>query len=137
MKNPKLTITATFVIGALAGAWGVQTLEAQQQAPAFKRTILQTQDLSADGRQAVVALVEVQPGAVIGKHTHPGEEIGYILEGTLVLMVEGRPPLTLKAGDAFFVEAGKVHEGKNGNTPGKALSTYVVEKGKPLATPVK
>lgn len=136
MKYPKLTLTAAFAISALAGAWGVQTLEAQQQA-AFKRTILQTQDLSADGRQAVVALVEFQPGAVIGKHTHPGEEIGYILEGALVLEVDGKPPVTLKAGDAFFVEAGRVHWGRNGDTPGKALSTYVVEKGKPLATPVK
>lgn len=137
MKNPKLAIAAILVGGAFAGAWGIHTLEAQQQ-PAFKRAILQKQDLSAQGREAVVALAEFSPGAIAGKHTHPGEELGYILEGTLVLEVEGKPPVTLKAGDVFFVESGKVHDGKNiGKGTGKVLATYIVEKGKPLATPVK
>jgi quercetin dioxygenase-like cupin family protein len=93
--------------------------------------------LSTPGRAAVVALVDFQPGAVIGRHTHPGEELGYVLEGTLTLEVEGKPALNLKPGDAFFVEAGRAHWGRNGATPGKVLATYVVEKGKPLATAVK
>lgn len=98
----------------------------------------QKQDLSAPGREAVQVLAEFAPGAAAGKHTHPGEELGYVLEGTLVLEVQGQPAVTLKAGDSFFVPAGVVHDGKNtGKGPAKVLATYVVEKGKPIATPVK
>ena len=80
---------------------------------------------------------EFNPGAGTPKHTHPGEEVGYILEGTVVMELEGKPPVTLKAGDVFFIPAGQVHAAKNaGTTPAKVLSTYIVEKGKPLATPV-
>ena len=135
-RNPKLALTAGFVLAGTMGAWGLHGLNAQQP-PGFTRTLLQSPDLSAQGRAAVVARVEFQPGAHIGKHTHPGEELGYVLEGTLTLEVEGKPPVTLKAGDVFFVEAGRVHAGTNGNTPGKVLATYIVEKGKPLATAVQ
>lgn len=137
MKNPKLTLAAAFVFAGTMGARGIHGLDAQTQPAPFTRTILQTQDLSTPGRAVVVARVDFQPGAEIAKHTHPGEEAGYVLEGTLTLEVEGKPPVTLKAGDAFFVEAGRVHAGRNGNTPGKVLATYIVEKGKPLAQPAK
>ena len=61
-----------------------------------------------------------------------------MLEGTLVLEIQGKPPVTLKAGDSFFVPAAVVHDGKNaGKGPLKVLATYIVEKGKPVATPVK
>ena len=81
---------------------------------------------------------EFAPGVAAGKHTHPGEELGYVLEGALVLEIEGQPPVTLKAGDVFFVPAGVVHDGKNvGSGPAKVLATYIVERGKPVATPVK
>jgi quercetin dioxygenase-like cupin family protein len=122
---------ATLAIGLLS--YGV--LGAQQ--PGFTRTVLQTQD-SSSGRSIVQARAEFIPGGGAGKHTHPGEEIGYILEGTLQLEVEGKPPVVLKAGDAFFIPAGTVHDGKNiGTGPAKVLATYVVEKGKPVATPAK
>jgi len=137
MRDAKLTLAAAAVVAGVIGAWGIQTLEAQQQ-PAFKRTMLQKHDLSAQGREAVQVVAEFAPGAAAGKHTHPGEELGYILEGTLVLEVVGQKPLTLKAGDSFFVPAGVVHDGKNvGKGPAKVLATYIVEKGKPVATPVK
>ena len=137
LKNPKLILAATFACAGALGAWGIQRLDAQQPPPAFMRTILQTHDLSAQGRAAMVARVDFQPGAEIGRHTHPGEELGYVLEGTLTLEVEGKPPVTLKAGDSYFIEAGRVHGGRNGATPGKVLATYIVEKGKPLATAVR
>jgi len=137
MRNAKLTLAAASVVAGMMGAWGIEKLDAQQQ-PAFKRTMLQKNDLSTKGREAVQVLAEFAPGAAAGKHTHPGEELGYILEGTLVLEVVGQKPLTLKAGDSFFVPAGVVHDGKNvGKGPAKVLATYIVEKGKPVATPVK
>jgi quercetin dioxygenase-like cupin family protein len=116
-------------IGGLAA-----TLYAQQ--PGFTRKLLQDHDISAPDRHVVQALAEFIPGGVAGKHTHPGEEFSYIIEGTLELQVAGQPPRTLKAGDSFFVPAGIVHDGKNvGSGPAKVLATYVVEKGKPVATP--
>lgn len=133
-----MTRTAAFtlasVLVAVVALLGGPASNAQQ--PAFKRTVLQKGDLSMPGREAVTALAEIPAGVRVGKHTHPGEEIGYIVEGTLVLEVEGKAPVTLKAGDAFFVEAGRPHDGKNeGAATAKVLATYVVEKGKPLATP--
>jgi len=116
-------------IGGLAA-----TLYAQQ--PGFTRKMMQDQDVSATNRHAVQVIAEFVPGGAAGKHTHPGEELGYVLEGTLELQITGQPPRTLKAGDVFYVPAGVVHDGKNvGSGPAKVLATYVVEKGKPVATP--
>jgi quercetin dioxygenase-like cupin family protein len=106
--------------------------------PGFTRTMLQKVDSSAPGREAVQITAEFGPGMATGKHSHPGDEIGYVLEGPFVMTVEGRPPLTLKTGDHFFVPANTVHEGKNGGGPkAQVLITYIVEKGKPLSTPAK
>lgn len=135
-KDRKLSIAVSLAIGLAAGIWGIRTLNAQ--APGFKRVELQRHDLATPGREGVVARGEFNAGAAVPKHTHPGEEMAYILEGQVTLEIEGKPPATLKAGDVFFVPAGQVHAAKNaGTTPAKVLSTYVVEKGKPLATPVK
>ena len=136
MRNAKLALAATVSIVALTGALGAPSLLAQQ--PGFTRALLQKADLSTPGREAVQVRAEFDPGAVAGRHTHPGEEFTYILEGTLVLEVEGRAPVTLNAGDYFYVPAGVVHDGRNiGTTKARVLATYIVEKGKPLATPVK
>jgi quercetin dioxygenase-like cupin family protein len=107
------------------------------QAPAFKRTVLQQVELSMAGREAVTAKAELPVGVAAGRHTHPGEEIGYVLEGTVSVDIEG-VSTTLKAGDAFAIPAGKVHDATNmGAGQATIVSTYIVEKGKPLATPVK
>jgi quercetin dioxygenase-like cupin family protein len=82
--------------------------------------------------------VDIDPGVVAPKHTHPGEEIIYVLEGTLEYEVEGQPPVTLKAGDVLFIPAATIHAAKNvGRGNAAELATYVVEKGKPLLTLVK
>jgi quercetin dioxygenase-like cupin family protein len=110
------------------------------QKPAFKRTVLQKTDLSIPGREAVMGKAELPPGASSGRHTHPGEELGYILEGSVQLTVEGVDggSRTLKAGDSFVIPAGQVHDATNaGAGTATVVSTYVVEKGKPVATPVK
>ena len=104
----------------------------------IKRTDLQRHDLGATGREAIQVRVDFAPGAAFGKHTHPGEEIIYVLEGSLEYDIEGKPPVTLKAGDVFFVPAGTVHAARNVGTVNAAeLATYVVEKGKPVLTLVK
>jgi len=82
--------------------------------------------------------VEIDPGTASPRHTHPGEEIIYVLEGTLEYEVEGKPPVTLKAGDVLFIPAGTIHAAKNvGTGRGAELATYIVEKGKPLLTVVE
>jgi len=123
------------IVGVMAMA-GIGVLSAQQ--PGFTRKLLQDQNLSVPERHAVQALAEFIPGGAAGKHTHPGEELGYVLEGTLQLEIDGQPPRALKAGEAFFVPAGVVHDGRNvGSGPAKVLATYVVETGKPVASPAK
>jgi quercetin dioxygenase-like cupin family protein len=114
----------------------VAGINAQQ--PGFSRTVIQRGDLSTPGREVVSAIAEFQPGATAGPHTHPGEEAGYLLEGTLVFESAGKPPVTLKAGETFFVPAGTVHNATNkGSARARVLATYIVEKGKPIAAPVK
>jgi quercetin dioxygenase-like cupin family protein len=124
-----------YVAGAMiAAACLVAGVWAQQ--PAFKRTVLQQADISIPGREAVTAVVEFQPGGASGRHTHPGEEIGYILEGQFVIEQDGKPAATLRAGQTFLIPAGRVHNATNsGSAMGRLVATYVVEKGKPLATP--
>ena len=109
-----------------------------QQPTGITRTDLQRHDLSAAGREAVQVRVDLAPGVAFGKHTHPGEEIIYVLAGTLEYQLEDKPPVTLKAGDVLFIPAGTAHSAKNvGSGTGSELATYIVEKGKPLLTLVK
>jgi quercetin dioxygenase-like cupin family protein len=135
MERRTAFLAATLGVVAAAG-WGVRSASAQQ--PGFTRVELQRQDFSVQGREVVMARAEFVPGGAVGKHTHPGEEVAYVLEGTVQLEVEGKTPALLKAGDVFFIPPGVVHSAKNvGEGPGKVVSTYIVEKGKPLATLVK
>ena len=109
------------------------------QAQGIKRNILQRSDVAGtEAKEAVLATAEIEPGAAVGKHLHAGFEIAYIVQGELDLIVEGEPVRHLKAGDSYQIAARKPHDGKNtGTTPAKVVVTYVVEKGQPLATPVK
>jgi quercetin dioxygenase-like cupin family protein len=108
---------------------------AAQQAPGLWRTDLQRQDLGVPGREVVQSRVDIGPEAPLVKHTHPGEEIIYVLEGSLEYQIEGQPPMTFNAGDALTVPAGVVHAVRNvGSGNAAELATYVVEKGKPLLT---
>jgi quercetin dioxygenase-like cupin family protein len=113
---------------------GAATLSAQTpRPPGSTRTDLQRHDLSISGREVLQARVDFAPGASFPAHRHPGEEIIYVLEGTLEYEVEGQPPVTLEAGDVLFVPAGAFHSARNvGTVPGSELATYVLEKGKPL-----
>jgi quercetin dioxygenase-like cupin family protein len=123
-------MSAGLIFAVLAAA-AVQAPPAARPA-GTTRVDLQRHDLSIDGREAVQLRVEFAPGASFPRHTHPGEEIIYVLTGTLEYEVAGKP-VTLKAGDVLFVPYGTVHAARNvGDTPAAELATYVVEKGKPL-----
>ena len=133
MKTILIIAVAVLAFGSALA----QHVTSAQQA-GTKRTDLQRHDLSAPGREAIQVRVDFGPGAAFGKHTHPGEEIIYVLEGLLEYEIEGKPPVTLKAGDVFFVPAGTIHAARNVGTRNAAeLATYVVEKGKPVLTLVK
>jgi quercetin dioxygenase-like cupin family protein len=100
--------------------------------------VLQQADLSVPGREVVQAVAEFQPGATPGRHTHPGEEVGYVIDGTVSVEQDGKPAATLKAGQTFLIPAGTIHNATNtGSGVARILATYIVEKGKPLATPAK
>jgi len=118
-------------------ALGLVAAGVRAQQAGFKRTVLQQTALSVPGREVVTAVAEFQPGATVGRHTHPGEEIGYILEGKIALELEGKPTVTLGVGQTFVIPMGAVHNAINtGPTQARVLATYIVEKGKPLAAPV-
>jgi quercetin dioxygenase-like cupin family protein len=106
-----------------------------QLAPGLWRTDLQRHDLSVPGREVVQSRVDIGPEAPLVRHTHPGEEIIYVLEGSLEYQIEGRPPETFNVGDVLTVLAGVIHAVRNvGSGNAAELATYVVEKGKPLLT---
>jgi quercetin dioxygenase-like cupin family protein len=113
-------------------------LHAARAQQGITRTDLQRHDLGIPGREVVQVRVSLAPGVIASKHKHPGEEIVYVLEGSLEYEVEGQPPVTLKAGEVLFIPAGTVHSAKNvGTGNGTELATYVVEKGKPLVVPAE
>ena len=133
MKTTRIMALAVLIVGS-----GVALHVAAAQQAGTKRTDLQRHDLSVPGREVVQVRVDFDPGYVSPRHTHPGEEIVYVLEGTLEYQVEGKPPATLKAGDVLFIPAGTIHAAKNvGSGNGAELATYIVEKGKPLLVVVK
>jgi quercetin dioxygenase-like cupin family protein len=112
---------------------------ALSQAPGIKRTDLLRQDLeSSPGHEAVQLRNDFNPGVAFGRHWHPGEEIIYVVEGTFQYEIDGESPRTVKAGEALLIPAGVIHSAKNvGADNAGEVSTYVVEKGKPLTVMVK
>jgi len=101
----------------------------------LKRTPLKQTDGPAQGYVTIEMRVEIEPGAPIARHTHPGIESGYVIEGATELTIDGVGSFSLRSGDAYQVPTGVPHEGKNGPTKTTIAATFVVEKGKPLASP--
>jgi quercetin dioxygenase-like cupin family protein len=101
----------------------------------LKRTEIQHRSLSIAGREVVQVLTEIPCGVESGWHIHPGEEIGYILAGTVRMMIQGQPTLTLHTGDGFLITPRLPHNALDvGPETGQMLSTYIVAVGEPLAT---
>jgi len=120
-------------------AWmGLPGVVAAQQpgaaTPAIKRTPLQKADVPTGTYEVITGTAEIAPNTNIGRHSHPGIETGYVLEGEMTLLVEGQPPLALKPGDSYKVPEHAIHDARTGSSPAKVLAVYIVEKGKPLAT---
>jgi quercetin dioxygenase-like cupin family protein len=127
--------SALSLAGLVVGATLLSATWACAQQPGVQRRTLLQHD-GAPGYQTIINIIEFAPGAREIRHTHPGVLSGYVLEGTLTLEHEGRPTATYKAGDAFYVEAGKIHTGSNETAaPVKMIATLVVEKGKPPSSP--
>ncbi|MBV8388566.1 MAG: cupin domain-containing protein [Mucilaginibacter sp.] len=134
MKIAKNILTVILVIIGLAAISNT----ASAQSVTSGRTELQRHDLSIPGREAVQVRVEIYPGIEYPRHTHPGEEIIYVLDGILEYKVGDQAPVTLKQGDVLFIPAGTVHTVRNvGGTSGAELATYILEKGKPPIALVK
>lgn len=128
MKRLLIAAVATLALATAAFA----------QAPApIKRTPLQKFDVPGTNYETVIGLAEIVPNVNIGKHTHAGPESGYLLEGEMTLLVDGQPPKPLKAGESYIVPPGAPHDAKTGPAGAKVIATYVVEKGKPLASPAQ
>jgi len=127
----------TFVACALCSAGGVLAAQvgASAQAPGFKRTVLNRIEYPGDAMVTVQVLVEIDPNAVVARHTHPGVESGYLLEGGGTFGMKGQPDRPVATGDAFQVPYQTPHFLKNGPNKTRVLSVYVVEKDKPLASP--
>jgi quercetin dioxygenase-like cupin family protein len=133
MKTTRIIALAVLLV---AGGFALHAAQVQQQG--IKRTDLLRHDLGVPGREVVQVRVDFAPGAAFGRHSHPGEEIAHVLEGSLEYQFDGKPPVTLKAGDALFIPAGTIHSAKNvGSGNGAELATYFVEKGKPLVVLAK
>ena len=126
-----LAIGAGLVLAASVGF--AQTITPPTKDP-VKRTLLQKTEYP-DGHVIHMQLVELEPGTPVARHTHPGVETSYVLEGELQLAIEGKGPMVIKAGESFAVPASTPHEGKAGTKATRILVTYVVDKTKPIATP--
>ena len=134
-KDSIKTMVMILVLAAFFSLAPSPARSAGAQQPTVTRKVLLQQDLAIPGYMTALIAVEIPVGAREGKHTHPGTLIAYVQEGALTLDYEGKPTVTYKAGDTFYVEPGKIHEGINkGNTPIKVLATFVGEKGKPITT---
>ncbi|RWI11534.1 cupin domain-containing protein [Mesorhizobium sp.] len=123
-----LVAAAALIVGSLARAEQLGT----------NRTDLQRHDLGIPGREVVQVRVDLAPGVLAPNHSHPGEEIVYVIEGLLQYQLEGEAPVTLRAGEVLFIPAGKIHTARNvGKVNAAELATYIVEKGKPLSVQSK
>src|SRR5580658_2022069 len=129
-----MTVTRTMLISGAAILAMMVLCGAEK--PAAKFSELQRRQIRGTELEGVTTVAEIPPGATSARHSHPGEDFGYLIEGTIVLMVDGKPPQTVHAGETFFTERGQIHNARNiGTTMARAVDTYVIDKGKPGITP--
>ncbi len=139
LNRPAWARTAVSTAALAALLFGALALRgASAQPPGVTRTNLQRHDLSAEGREVVQVRVDIAPGVTAPRHSHPGEEIVYAIEGTMEYQLDGRAPDTLEAGEVLFIPDGTIHAVRNiGKDNAAELATYIVRKGKPLMVDAK
>ena len=139
-------VASVVLLGAIASSASLSAVHAEMappaagpaKSPSVSRADLQRHDLSIAGREMIQARVDFDPGAIAPRHSHPGEEIVYVLRGTIEYRLDDQPPVTRKAGDVLFIPAGAIHGATNvGSDTASELATYIVETGKPLITQAK
>jgi quercetin dioxygenase-like cupin family protein len=137
MKVKTLLLTGAVSVGVAVGAIGY-AFHGGAQTPVTVVDLVK-RNLASGGNEGSIFLVELAPGAAVGRHYHPGDAFAYILEGSMVLELDGQPPVTLKPGDSGHVLPRQVHDDKNASSskPVKFLVFHVTEKGQPLAVPVR
>lgn len=131
------TLSLAAVLAGLVFAVPAAAQQAPVQPSPIKRIPLQKFDVPGTAYETVIGIAEIVPNVLIGRHTHPGPESGYMIEGDMVLMIDGQPEKTVKTGESYQIPAGAIHDAKSGPKGAKVIATYVVEKGKPLASPAK
>ena len=136
--------SASLFCASLASLAWMASATAQQSPPVatsqtqnIKRTPLQKFDVPGALYETVIGIAEIAPNVAIGRHSHPGPESGYLIEGSFELLIDGEQSRQLKAGDSYVVPPNATHDAKTGASGAKVIATYVVEKGKPLASPAK
>ena len=131
MKTYQKLLAVTFTFFSLSAIFTCQP--ALAQLPGVKRTDLQRHNINISGYETIQARIDLEPGSAVGMHSHPGEEVIYVLEGIFEYQIEGEQPVMLKAGEVLFIPAGKNHSAKNiGKVKASELATYIVQKDKPL-----
>ena len=139
MLNQISGLLMTFLVLAAANPVAAQqklpTITTQTQS--IKRIPLQRFEVPGTAYETIIGIAEIAPNVAIGRHTHPGPESGYLIEGSFELLIAGKPAKMLKAGDSYAVPARTVHDAKTGPQGAKVIATYVVEKGQPIASPAK
>jgi quercetin dioxygenase-like cupin family protein len=137
MPRTGVLLAVVFAFGMGVGWFGHPRLRAQPE-PVTRTVLLRADVAGVEGQEAVLVVAEIAPGATTGKHRHPGQEFAYLLEGSLRLVADGQPAVTLKPGEAFQQPPRQVHEGQNtsATAPVKVLALYLAEKGQPLTTAV-
>ena len=139
MLKSTSTICAAFAVLACTNPVAAQQTSpvATHETHSIKRTPLQRFDVPGTAYETVIGIAEIAPNVSIGRHTHPGPESGYIIEGGFELLIDGEPPRLLKAGESYKVSPRTVHDAKTGSAGAKVIATYVVEKGQPLSSSAK
>lgn len=138
MRRNAIVLALTLAVGIALGVLGGRAFTAQQ-ASVTRTELLKTDLAGMEGKEGIIYIADLAPGAVAGKHFHPGPELAYVLEGSLTLEPDGKAPATFKAGQAFYNPGKIVHDAKNASTsaPAKVLVVLIGEKGQPLSTPAR
>lgn len=133
----------SWVLVATAPVFLAETTLAQQTATQstaevqpIKRIPLQRFEVPATDYEAIIGIAEILPDVNVGRHTHPGPESGYVIEGGFELLVEGKDPVMMSAGDSYLIPAGVPHDARSGSEGAKVIATYLIPAGHPIATPV-